>query len=149
MLVKRPEKSPGSPLHLQCNKRNEMPYIWIAHVHYRFKHGATTYFSLNKLCSLVDRSCKLCIVNLIEADHLRGERHTVRKFTSWNPSDRFIVRGNEKQTRSGFFSAISSTITGTSRLPYFASPKLVPDAVITVSQKAIKRREICEKRMTE
>jgi hypothetical protein len=40
-----------------------MPYVCMAHVHDRLKHRATPYFSLNKLCSLVDRIRKLCTVN--------------------------------------------------------------------------------------
>jgi hypothetical protein len=57
-------------LDLQCNQRNEMPYVRMAHVHDRFKHRATPYLSLNKLCSLIDRICKLCTVSPAEACQL-------------------------------------------------------------------------------
>jgi len=51
-----------------------MPYVCMAHVHDRLKHRATSYFSLNKLCSLVDRVCKLCTVSPAETRQL--ERKT-------------------------------------------------------------------------
>lgn len=74
-------------------------------------------------------------VKLVQTDGNKFEKNylqlTVRKLTSRHPSRGSKERGKEKQTRSGFLAAISSTTLGRSRLP------ISEGASITVSQKGI------------